>query len=81
MTIEFHDHKDASARPRIEKIMERIRGFGLHVYPMSRHTYGDVVVVNPAHVAFGPEERARLVALKYTRGIRRAIGRRLGTYP
>jgi FkbM family methyltransferase len=75
MTVEFHDFVRPSDRPRVAKVVERIRDNGFYVVNFGRRHFTDVMCLNRAVFDVDLKLRARLVATKYGRGARRVIGR------
>lgn len=77
ITIEFHDFKNASLTPEVERIKSRMRTLGFLCLTFSGNNT-DVLFVNRRHLRVGAIARAYMLALfKYGRGIGRQIAGRL----
>jgi len=75
ITCEFHDFLDSSHRPRIRAVLSRMKRAGFFVRSMSFWTYGDVLMLNKGVIDCGLSLRFRLLAHKYSVGVRRVLRR------
>ena len=75
MTVEFHDFLRPRDRPRVAKVVARIRENGFYVVNFGRRHFTDVMCLNRAVFDVNLKLRARLAAAKYARGARRVIAR------
>ena len=79
ITIEFHDHLDAAAVPRIRRALARLSGFAS--FRFTRHTYGDVLLLNRRYVTVSWSDHLVMAGTKYWRGTRRLLARRVRQAP
>jgi FkbM family methyltransferase len=75
ITVEFHDFLRPSDRPRVAKVVARIRDNGFYVVNFGRRHFTDVMCLNRAVFDVNLKLRARLAAAKYARGARRIAAR------
>jgi FkbM family methyltransferase len=81
ITCEFHDFVDASQRPKIRSICERLASAGFACVPMATTTWGDTVFLNTSKIAHARLAQAEMYSHKLVSGARRAVakaGRLLG---
>ena len=77
ITVEFHDHKDAGAVPKIHEIGERLSALGFFWLPMTHFTFGDVLFVNRAKSGIRKRDELQLKYHRYSRGALRYLERTL----
>ena len=75
MTVEFHDFLRPSDRPRVAKVVAKIRDNGFYVVNFGWRHFTDVMCLNRAVFDVDLKLRARLTAAKYARGARRIAAR------
>ena len=75
MTVEFHDFLRPSDRPRVAKVVAKIRDNGFYVVNFGWRHFTDVMCLNRAVFDVNLKLRARLTAAKYARGARRIAAR------
>ncbi len=77
-TVEFHDFLDPALTPRVKAVIARLEGLGFETIIMTRHAHGDVVFLNRAKIPLDAWQLFYMrTAVKYGRGMRRVLSRRL----
>jgi FkbM family methyltransferase len=68
ITVEFHAFLDPAQRPRVKRIISRMRRGGFHCIDFSA-TWKDVLFINERLVKLGPGEKIGLAYRKYATGL------------
>jgi len=79
ITCEFHDFIDATHRPTIRLICDRMKALGFIVVPMAATTYGDTLFINRKLLRAPLLLRLECVIYKYRAAAGRFIQKILGT--
>ena len=77
ISVEFHDHIDGGAVPKIREIISRLKEAGFIYFPFSFFTYNDVLFVNSNFIKLTGFEIFVIKVIKYQRGILRMAKRYL----
>lgn len=76
ITAEFHDFCGYVTSAEVDTAIQRLRNSGFAVFPFSRHTRGDVLMVNQALHPLSALDRFRIGKVeRYCRGLRRVLRR------
>lgn len=75
ITCEFHDFMDATHRPAIRRICQRLRSAGFLVLPVAITTYGDTLFINRNRLACPPLTALECMCYKYFAGLKRFLRR------
>ncbi|MBT6094329.1 MAG: FkbM family methyltransferase [Rhodospirillaceae bacterium] len=78
-SVEFHDFLDPALTPKVKAVIARLENLGFETIVMTRHAHGDVVFLNRAMLQIEAWQLFYMrTAIKYGRGVRRLLSRRLG---
>ena len=77
ISCEFHDFLDATQRPIIRKLLQRLQQSGFVVMPISFWSYGDVLLINRRFQSVRHWDRVAIATYKYRTGIQRILSRSL----
>jgi FkbM family methyltransferase len=73
VTVEFHDHLDATMKPDILKVCNRLDSLGFTRLKFSHFTFGDVLFVNRKWILVRLRERVRIQLAKSLNGLFRYL--------